>query len=270
MNYCKEKIHSQGDSSTRESLTAFRPGMCADKAIGAFTLIELLVVIAIIAVLASLLFPAMRQALDACKRIDCANNMKSISTGGLMAYADDFDGWTLGSGYNFFGNYFLDTSDHKTTWMKRLGTGDVKSLGYLSWDCTLQTSAHVSWGVFRCASERGGTNCGAEKVDIGIHTMLCSPPADKADKWIFNSSQGLFKPFSVPQPSRLALLSDNLPQSYCFSGTRGGNGVSLRHTGTSANFTFIDCHVEAIPGSQLPIFEPASVNAYKLYPWGGW
>ena len=87
----------------------------------AFTLIELLVVIAVIALLLSIVMPAMRKAKDHARKIICQSNYKQLGVA--------FGAYESQTGYNFRNfktavGLASDSAAIKRTWFWNNGTGD--------------------------------------------------------------------------------------------------------------------------------------------------
>ncbi|MCC6233540.1 MAG: DUF1559 domain-containing protein [Verrucomicrobiales bacterium] len=93
----------------------------------AFTLIELLVVIAILAILASLLLPALGRAKGAALSTDCRNNLRTLALATQM-YLGDFNAYppTAGMGIMGFGEQYgwLMEDDWKMTLVPFIGVRD--------------------------------------------------------------------------------------------------------------------------------------------------
>jgi prepilin-type N-terminal cleavage/methylation domain-containing protein/prepilin-type processing-associated H-X9-DG protein len=112
-----------------------------------FTLIELLVVIAIIAILASLLLPALSGAKSKARQVDCLNNLRQIGIALNLHVLD----------YNYYPVFNQDPTDSSTN---------------LFWNVALTPYTSVGWSnkLYRCGDYKGLTIDGnPDAVPLGSY-----------------------------------------------------------------------------------------------------
>lgn len=206
---------------------------------GNFTLIELLVVIAIIAVLASMLLPALNTARRNAQSVQCISNQKQCAYGHMM-YAEDFSEWVFGEDFN-------------VGWGRVLGNGKYSlesygsvGLGYI--ECKVLSCPSLPQGVITRTSGSMVTYGSSGGYGIGLPPEVTKNviPTD-IGSWRLVLAKKIHKP-SIAVMIADTITSNQKQTTYLLN--RDDTQFSLlgrphfRHSGKN-NIAYHDGHVAA-------------------------
>ena len=208
-----------------------------------FTLVELLIVIAIIAILASMLLPALNKAREKAKTTNCMSNLKQLAI--------------ITANYTLEQYGYLYPAWYKQqVWTKAINAagGFIGTPRYLSYQpkilaCPTRLVTMPGYSM----NTSGYFHYGINQYLAGDDTL--PSPATKLDK--------------IKNPSSRFILTETTGDYYVNTSLYGTGNYRLdyRHNG-SLNLLFVDLHVENRK-AYLPFYK-ASMGPYpspSAYPW---
>lgn len=237
-----------------------------------FTLIELLVVVAIVAILASLLIPALSSARDKARAITCVSRNRQLLIG-MTAFSSDYRYYPpfLSSSSDPSSDHYHPLHDKvgppKSNWwggMLATYMGD-DVFGY--WESGSWSSWHL------CPVNRGDTDAlgSGDWIAYNIYFgwgFACNPktiPVQKAHKQV--------TPSDVFRPSSTAMFGDRLNNDsarFFYYGAAGN--PDWYHHGAGAVFGFADGHAAVVDAekAQELYSETESDRTYFKWPKKNW
>jgi prepilin-type N-terminal cleavage/methylation domain-containing protein/prepilin-type processing-associated H-X9-DG protein len=188
-----------------------------------FTLVELLVVIAIIAILASMLLPALRKAKDTAQAIHCKGNLKNLGVA-MNNYVIDYDAW--------FPSYDLGSNPAPRLWYQFIDF-------YLGGGKEANLATSKVWGCM--ANPNGGQEkWGWNTLPYGYNTAMGY--FDRLGN--IGATTQKVKIYEIKRPSEIILMGDS-------DGNKSYDSIigaatyepGIWHRG-SANIIYVDSHVD--------------------------
>lgn len=232
-----------------------------------FTLVELLVVIAVIAVLASMLLPALSAGKASAARVHCVSNLRQLGLASQM-YLDDNNG-------AFFRYGGSPTNGGRLYWFGWMGAGAEGERLFLPQDGVLHPylqgrGVTLCAGMNRYASQLKNKATGAS-YGYGYNLSLSA-----------SQSQPPVRFTSLSRPASLALMADAaqvntwqppasvsnpmLEEWYYIDNSTNQPNTHFRHR-ERANVVFCDGHVadeKPVPGSLDPRMPAHHVGRLRL------